>query len=66
MKMAKNRIKNCLKIPTCGDGIVEQGEQCDNKNKPGCSNNCIIDSGFNCSAIIGQPSVCSICGNGII
>ena len=37
----------------------------DNRNKAGCTA-CIIDPGYNCSAVVGQPSICTICGNGIV
>jgi cysteine-rich repeat protein len=43
---------------TCGDGIVDLGEGCDDGNlvnSDGCSANCAIESGFACS---GQPSAC--------
>ncbi|MBS3139800.1 DUF4215 domain-containing protein, partial [Candidatus Woesearchaeota archaeon] len=55
----------------CGNGNLEPGEQCDDDNtasSDGCSNNCVIESGFTCS---GTPSSCarspspSVCGNGI-
>lgn len=55
----------CVKLKICGDGIVDIGEQCDNRNKTGCTA-CIIDPGYNCSAVVGQPSICTICGNGIV
>ncbi len=46
----------------CGDGVIEQGEQCDdgNLNNPdGCSSTCQIQTYFECS---GQPSICkAIC-----
>ena len=36
-------------VPTCGDGVVVAGEQCDDGNQvngDGCSINCVIESGF--------------------
>lgn len=50
----------------CGDSVVDQGEDCDNGNKIGCSFNCKIDSGYKCSAVIGSASGCGFCGNGIL
>ena len=55
-----------MKIPVCGDGVVDQGEQCDNGNKTGCALNCVPDAGYNCSAVLGSKSVCASCGNGIL
>lgn len=56
----------CRKISSCGDGAVDSGEQCDNKNQPGCSFGCKIDQGYNCTSVPGRISVCSFCGNGIV
>ena len=51
----------------CGNGIVEAGEESDNKNGVGCSTSCKIDPGFECR---GTSSICSrknpVCGNNII
>ncbi len=51
----------------CGNGILEGGEECDDKNAfdyDGCSLNCEIEEDWVCS---GEPSVCkAICGDGII
>ena len=52
---------------SCGDGVIEQGEQCDdggNDDGDGCSSTCTIEPDYSCS---GQPSVCvTLCGNGIV
>ncbi len=45
-------------VPLCGNGVIESGESCDDKNKvplDGCSTSCVIESGWTCS---GQPSQC--------
>jgi cysteine-rich repeat protein len=45
--------------PTCGDGTIDPGEQCDDGNTisgDGCSAQCQIESCFTC---VSQPSVCS-------
>ena len=51
----------------CGNGVVEVGEECDNKNNVGCSSDCKVDPGFDCK---GTSSVCyrknPQCGNNII
>ena len=43
----------------CGDGAVRLDEQCDDGNAAdgdGCSSNCVVESGWNCT---GQPSTCT-------
>ncbi len=52
--------------PTCGDGIVQVGEQCDDKNSqyPGCSATCQLESGYTCP-FAGAPCVPK-CGDGIL
>ncbi len=50
----------------CGNGAIEQNEQCDagNIGVVGCNDLCQIDSGYTCT---GEPSNCipsSVCGNG--
>lgn len=53
----------------CGNGVVQtgQGELCDDgdtSNTDGCSDECVVESGYKCS---GNPSVCVLaCGDGII
>lgn len=56
----------CLKTPLCGDAIVDQGEQCDNGNKTGCTTGCAPDAGYKCTAVVGNASICGMCGNGIV
>ena len=44
---------------TCGDGIVNVGEECDDNNSTsgdGCNDNCIVEPGVTCT---GEPSVCT-------
>ena len=52
----------------CGNGIIEETEECDDgnlKNGDGCGDQCIVESGWGCAA--GDPSVCKpICGDGMI
>ncbi|MBU1219944.1 DUF4215 domain-containing protein [Myxococcota bacterium] len=56
-------------LPICGDGIIVQGEQCDQgsgnqANGDGCSANCQEEPGWDCT---GTPSTCSpVCGDGVI
>ncbi|MDX9720543.1 MAG: DUF4215 domain-containing protein [Myxococcota bacterium] len=47
-----------VRIPACGDGIVDDNEDCDDNNvldSDGCSALCEIEAGFSC---FGSPSVC--------
>lgn len=50
-------LNNGQCVPTCGNGIIDQGENCDSGSifTPGCIY-CQIVSGYNCN---GQPSTCS-------
>jgi cysteine-rich repeat protein len=44
--------------PVCGDGLIEQQEQCDDGNDyrlDGCDDHCMLWQGFTCS---GEPSRC--------
>jgi len=48
---------------SCGDGILDAGESCDDHNVlsgDGCSSACFIENGYSCSS---QPSTCS-CNSG--
>ena len=53
----------------CGNGVMDQGEACDDGNKTpgdGCSAICQIPAGWTCT---GSPSVCNmagVCGDGIL
>jgi cysteine-rich repeat protein len=54
----------------CGDGILQDGEQCDDGNTDsgdGCSSSCQIEICFRCPEPPGQPCIdyCQ-CGNGIL
>lgn len=56
-------------VGTCGNGVVEPGESCDDGNlatADGCNATCAIDSGYMCS---GSPSMCIVpeinCNDGI-
>ena len=47
--------------PTCGDGILEAGEVCDDGNRDsddGCSSTCAIEEGWSCEGA--ERSVCSV------
>ena len=62
---------NSYNLATCGDGLIEGAEQCDDNDVvsgDGCSSSCQVESGWTC---VGQPSVCSVispavCGDGLI
>lgn len=53
--------------PRCGDGVVTDGETCDDGNvssSDGCNASCQIEPGWSCA---GTRSVCdTICGDGIV
>ncbi len=53
--------------PTCGNGAVRLGEECDDGNTDdgdGCSATCTVEEGRNCS---GDPSTCTeVCGDVMI
>ncbi len=62
----------CKRVNYCGDGIIDKtaGEDCDDHNNvpgDGCSDNCIIETGFTCIVEQGK-SVCApiACGNGVL
>lgn len=52
---------------TCGNGIREGSEECDDGNtlgSDGCSSTCTIETGWTCNLAV-SPNTCSaICGNG--
>jgi len=54
---------------TCGNGVVEFGESCDDKNTAsgdGCSSVCIVETGFTCPTA-GQPCMRNVaCGDHFI
>ncbi len=59
--------KACVcQTPVCGDGIVQVGEQCDDKKStyPGCSDTCQLEPGYKCP-FAGAPCV-PVCGDGIL
>ena len=57
--------------PSCGDGIVQTNEECDDANHSGDDgcNECTLMDGFACTNAPGQPSVCHtvpVCGNSTV
>jgi fibro-slime domain-containing protein len=54
---------------TCGNGVIDQGEQCDDGNKvggDGCTRLCQIEAGFSCPTP-GQACVLTaVCGDGVL
>jgi cysteine-rich repeat protein len=48
---------------TCGDGVFDSGEECDDGNKAegdGCSSGCLVEDGFSCKF---EPSTCDMCAD---
>ena len=59
--------KACVcQTPKCGDGIVQVGEECDDKGSayPGCDASCKLEKGYKCT-FAGAPCV-PVCGDGIL
>jgi len=59
--------KACVcQTPSCGDGKVQVGEQCDDGESPypGCADTCQLESGYTCP-VAGAPCVPE-CGDGIL
>ena len=54
--------------PTCGDGVLGAGEECDDGNtgdSDGCSSTCMIEDTYSCTD--DEPSVCMVvCGNDVV
>ncbi|MGE0396966.1 MAG: DUF4215 domain-containing protein [Kofleriaceae bacterium] len=52
---------------TCGDGLLDIGEECDDDNTTGtdgCDMRCDVETGYVCDTDV-EPSVCELaCGNG--
>jgi len=47
-----------MKVPVCGDGVIDQGEECDDDNTDdddGCDGECAIEDGWFCRD---APSIC--------
>ncbi len=53
-------------ISSCGNGIIDTGETCDDGNRnddDGCSQLCATEEGYECA---GSPSTCvTVCGDGL-
>ena len=57
----------CWKI-SCGDGLIEPGEECDDGNSAsndGCSSSCQIEKGWSCPTP-GAACVAAKCGDGVV
>ena len=73
-KLASRTCMTDITATTCGDGIVDVGEECDDggtSGGDGCNAACLVESGYVCSALLveggEESSVCaSSCGNGVV
>lgn len=51
---------------TCGNGTLDEGEECDNGSDAGCTSSCRPEPGYTCTGDVGDPSQCTtVCGDGI-
>ena len=61
---------NCRPMANCGDGVLDEGEACDdgiNDGSSGCTEYCDVVDGYICDGEPGQVSVCEVwCGDGVI
>jgi len=60
MKGTQSDARYYAAATTCGDGILDPGEACDDgnvANGDGCSSSCTVESGYTCDT--SQPSVCT-------
>jgi MYXO-CTERM domain-containing protein len=63
-------IGSCVEgAPTCGDFLVEFGEDCDDGDRlsgDGCSPDCVVEGGYDCSALApdGSSDCVGVCGDG--
>ena len=73
INLRSNTIEKCFDIGFigCGDGVFDPsaGQQCNDGNRmsaDGCSQACKIETGFVCTTVVGQRSICTniYCGNG--
>ena len=59
--------QSCSEPTTCGDGVVDGAEVCDDGGTApgdGCDSACQVEPGYVCA---GQPSACAtVCGDGVI
>lgn len=63
---AYNQVTYQCEIRTCGDGVVDAGEQCDDGNQisgDGCSSTCTVEVGWYCNFAGG--ACYSICGDNV-
>jgi fibro-slime domain-containing protein len=63
------QANQCVKVPVCGDGVVNQtSEQCDDHNTAGgdgCSSDCKVEPQWFCSGLAPSHCVHEVCGDGI-
>ena len=56
---------DCLTLGSCGDGVVDPGEECEDGNSrvnDGCGVDCMFEPGWDCSSGTCEPA----CGDGLV
>ncbi len=67
VQVEEDSAYSVLRFSQCGDGIRQAGEECDyGHSGEGCTTDCRIMSGYDCTVDRMQPSICwpEVCGDG--
>jgi fibro-slime domain-containing protein len=58
-----------VRVPACGDAVLDSGEQCDDGNRTGgdgCSVRCLVEPGYSCAAPGVACARIAFCGDGAV